>query len=111
MALKDITRRFSRCLPRQPHHLQNVVNGLQLRNMVFDTSVKEDIILTKYTEYNKFRFLIDTDLKAKKDENGSITFSDAQGGNAVFPLPKPFMTDSNIDPLSGEPQRSDSGSI
>ncbi|MCJ7988048.1 hypothetical protein MUB16_36070 [Priestia sp. OVL9] len=35
---------------------RNVLTSTDLRNTVFDQSVKEDIILQKYEGYNKFRF-------------------------------------------------------
>jgi RHS repeat-associated protein len=85
---------------------KNVIPGIHLRNVAFDTSVKEDIMLEKYTGYYQFRFQVDTDLMAKKQIDGSVIFFDAKG-TEIFKLPKPYMQDSNVDPKSGEASRSE----
>ncbi|WP_391201585.1 DNRLRE domain-containing protein [Psychrobacillus sp. L4] len=85
---------------------RDVIPGLTLRNIVFDESVKEDIILSHYNGTNKYHFFMETELTAKIEENGSITFRDQQN-EIIYTLPKPHMTDSNINPESAEPQRSD----
>ncbi|WP_025753467.1 DNRLRE domain-containing protein [Priestia megaterium] len=82
---------------------RNVLNSTDLRNTVFDQSVKEDIILQKYEGYNKFRFYVSTKLEANVNENGSISFKNAKG-DTVFSVPRPYMSDSNVDKDSGEPQ-------
>ncbi|MED3928999.1 DNRLRE domain-containing protein, partial [Priestia megaterium] len=82
---------------------RNVLTGTDLRNTVFDQSVKEDIILQKYEGYNKFRFYVSTKLEANVNENGSISFKNAKG-DTVFSVPRPYMSDSNVDKDSGEPQ-------
>jgi RHS repeat-associated protein len=81
------------------------IDGVDLRNVIFDQQVKEDIILNSYKGFSEFQFFIETDLNAALQEDGSIQFKD--GEKNIFSIPKPFMTDSNIDPLSAEPQRSD----
>ncbi|MGE7717490.1 DNRLRE domain-containing protein [Priestia megaterium] len=73
-----------------------------LRSIVFDSSVKEDLILDEYKGYNTFVYEINTNLTPKKEENGSISFFD-HSNKLVYYLPKPFMTDSNINKKSGEP--------
>ena len=85
---------------------KDIIPGLTLRNIVFDESVKEDIILSHYNGTNTYQFFMETDLTAKIEENGSITFRDQQN-EIIYTLPKPYMTDSNINPESAEPQRSE----
>ncbi|HEY8341568.1 MAG TPA: DNRLRE domain-containing protein [Calditerricola sp.] len=85
---------------------KGVFPGVDLRNIVLDTSVKEDLILTEYRGFHRFQFRIETTLRGQKEADGSVTFRTADG-EVVFRLPKPFMSDSNIDPLSDEPQRSE----
>ncbi|MCP1188559.1 DNRLRE domain-containing protein [Priestia flexa] len=82
---------------------RNVLTSTDLRNTVFDQSVKEDIILQKYEGYNKFRFYVSTKLEANVNENGSVSFKNAKG-DTVFSVPRPYMSDSNVDKDSGEPQ-------
>ncbi|WP_155008756.1 DNRLRE domain-containing protein [Priestia megaterium] len=82
---------------------RNVLTSTDLRNTVFDQSVKEDIILQKYEGYNKFRFYVSTKLEANVNENGSISFKNTKG-DTVFSVPRPYMSDSNVDKDSGEPQ-------
>ncbi|PEN27356.1 hypothetical protein CN630_31810, partial [Bacillus wiedmannii] len=65
------------------------------------TSVKEDIVLQKYTGHNVFHYEIQTDLDAKQQDDGSIVFQD-QKQTPLFTLPKPTMSDSNVNPESGE---------
>ncbi len=84
---------------------KDIVDGVDLRNVSFDQQVKEDIILNSYKGFSEFQFFIETRLDAAIKEDGNIQFND--GEKNIFSIPKPFMTDSNIDPLSGEPQRSD----
>ncbi|MEK5149155.1 DNRLRE domain-containing protein [Psychrobacillus sp. FSL K6-4615] len=85
---------------------EDVIPGLTLRNIVFDESVKEDIILSHYSGTSNYHFFMETDLTAQMEENGSITLRDQQN-EIIYTLPKPFMTDSNINPESAEPQRSE----
>ncbi|MCU7712677.1 DNRLRE domain-containing protein [Priestia sp. JV24] len=82
---------------------QNVLPSVELRNTVFDQSIKEDIILQKYEGFYKFRFQVATSLEAIINENGSISFKNKEG-STVFSVPKPYMTDSKVDKASGEPQ-------
>ncbi|MGG4438650.1 DNRLRE domain-containing protein [Priestia megaterium] len=82
---------------------RNVLSNTDLRNTVFDQSVKEDIILQKYDGFYKFRFLVTTSLEANLNENGSVSFKNTKG-ETVFSIPKPYMSDSKIDEASGEPQ-------
>lgn len=87
-------------------YYKDIIPGLTLRNIVFDESVKEDIILSKYNGTNTYHFFIETDLMANIEDNGSISLRD-QKNEIIYTLPKPYMTDSNINPESAEPQRSE----
>jgi hypothetical protein len=85
---------------------KQIFPNIDLRNVIFNDSVKEDIVLNQYTGHNEFQFEINTDLKPETNENGSISFVDEQG-NEIYNMPKPFMSDSNIHPESGEAAFSD----
>jgi hypothetical protein len=80
---------------------ESIIDGVNLRNIVFNDSVKEDIILTKYNRLNAFKFKILTDLTAKIDENKAVKFLD-NNDKEIFSLPAPNMSDPNIDEGSGE---------
>lgn len=82
---------------------RSVLSNTDLRNTVFDQSIKEDIILQKYDGFYKFRFLVTTSLEANLNENGSVSFKNTKGAT-VFSIPKPYMSDSKIDEASGDPQ-------
>lgn len=77
-----------------------------LRNLTFNTSVKEDIVLQEYTGHHAYTFQVNTLLAAKKLADGSIEFEDT-AGNTQYTLPKPVMTDSNIHPDTGNATESD----
>lgn len=85
---------------------KDILPGLALRNLVFDGIVKEDIILSHDNGTNSYQFFVETDLKANIEETGAITFRDPVD-EIIFTLPKPYMTDSNINPESTEPERSE----
>jgi len=85
---------------------KNIFPDTNLRNILFDQSVKEDIVLNKYNGYNQFTFKIETDLTAKKTDKGSISFVD-EHQKEIFNVPAPTMSDSNIDPRSGDAASSD----
>lgn len=80
--------------------------NIDLQTFTFNENIKEDLVLHQYNGYNTFTFQLKTDLQAKEQEDGSIDFSDEKG-KVVFSVPKPFMTDSKLDELSGEVERSD----
>jgi len=96
----------------EAQYKENIINyneilpSISLRNVIFSDSVKEDIILSKYTGLNTFTFQIETDLTAKLEESGEIIFTD-KDGTGIYSIPKPFMVDSNINKESGEAQRSE----
>lgn len=80
---------------------KQVFPNIDLRNILFNDSVKEDIVLNKYTGHNQFQFQINTQLKPKLQDDGSVKFFDDQE-KEIYTIPKPFMSDSNINPESGE---------
>ncbi|MFD3447575.1 DNRLRE domain-containing protein [Microbacteriaceae bacterium 4G12] len=80
--------------------------NIDLRITNFNRSTKEDLILQKYAGYNIFRYELQTDLTPELKNDGSIIFYN-QDKKEIFVLPKPFMVDSNINPKSGEPSRSE----
>ncbi|MFD3446720.1 DNRLRE domain-containing protein [Microbacteriaceae bacterium 4G12] len=80
---------------------KQIFPDIDLRSIVFNTSVKEDIVLNKYNGQHIFHYEIQTDLNAKKKEDGSIIFQDEKQ-TTLFTLPKPTMSDSNVHPESGE---------
>ncbi|SFS88826.1 RHS repeat-associated core domain-containing protein [Marininema halotolerans] len=84
----------------------NVLPSVHLRNKVYNTKIKEDIILEKYTGFDSFNFEIDSDLTMQKGKDGNILFKDHDDKD-VFILNKPYMYDSNVDPKSDEPAQSD----
>lgn len=89
---------------------QQVFPAIDLQTYTFNENIKEDLVLHKYEGYNSFTFQIKTDLQAKEQEDGSIAFSDDKD-NVVYTVPKPFMTDSDLDEKSGEVNRSENVSF
>ncbi|MCX8003015.1 MAG: Wall-associated protein, partial [Anoxybacillus mongoliensis] len=85
---------------------KNVFPNIDLQNIVFNESTKEDLVLHSFTGYHIFKFRLKTDLHANIQDDGSILFTNKEN-EKVFELPKPFMVDSNIDEHSGEAQRSE----
>lgn len=85
---------------------KDVLPNTDLRNLHFNTSVKEDIVVNEYNGFNMYNFRLDTKLKVEQLEDGSITFTNRKG-KVVFELPKPVMSDSNVDEKSGISASSD----
>ncbi|MBA3926359.1 DNRLRE domain-containing protein [Listeria rustica] len=79
---------------------KEVLPNTDLRNLHFNTSVKEDIVVNEYNGFNTYNFRLDTKLKVEQLEDGSISFTNRKGA-VVFELPKPVMSDSKIDEKSG----------
>ncbi|MCA1321968.1 DNRLRE domain-containing protein [Bacillus tianshenii] len=84
---------------------KDVFPSIDLKNIVSNSSVKEDIVLHEYTGHHQFIFEINTTLNPSLKEEGSVEFKDKEG-RVVFLLPKPFMMDSFIDPRLGEGAKS-----
>ncbi|EUJ41324.1 DNRLRE domain-containing protein, partial [Listeria rocourtiae] len=79
---------------------KDVLPNTDLRNLHFNTSVKEDIVMNEYNGFNQYNFRLDTKLNVAQVEAGSIQFTNRKGA-VVFELPKPVMSDSNVDETSG----------
>lgn len=88
---------------------KDIFNGVDIRQTVVSDGLKEDIIIKEYKGKNSFVFKINmTGVEAVKESDGSISFYDKTNKNeVVFTISKPVMMDSNIDPGSGEAQRSE----
>ncbi|WP_273848349.1 DNRLRE domain-containing protein, partial [Halalkalibacter alkalisediminis] len=80
---------------------RGVFPGIDVRNVLFNTSLKEDIVIYEPTSLSTFRVQVNTNLHGQVEKDGSVTWS--SGEEVIFTTPTPFMTDSNIDELSGEP--------
>ncbi|WP_088069978.1 DUF6531 domain-containing protein [Gottfriedia luciferensis] len=85
---------------------ENILDSINLRNIVLNDSVEEDIILTKYTGLTNFTFHIKTDLTASKNGEGEVVFKDASD-KTLYSIPSLHMTDSSIDENSGGATYSD----
>ncbi|WP_137790953.1 DNRLRE domain-containing protein [Bacillus sp. E(2018)] len=84
----------------------NVYPNIDLRNIITDSAIKEDIVINKKTKLDTFRFNVNTNLTPILEENGSISFVN-ENQQVKFMIPKPFMTDSNINKESAEAPRSE----
>ncbi|PLR76189.1 wall-associated protein [Bacillus sp. V3-13] len=80
---------------------KDIFPGIDLRSTTFNKTVKEDIVLHQFTGQHQFVFELKTDLQPSMKDDGAITFQDASE-QVVFVLPKPYMSDSNINPESAE---------
>ncbi|MDA7025189.1 DNRLRE domain-containing protein [Bacillus sp. CLL-7-23] len=85
---------------------KNVFPNIDFQTFTFNENTKEDLVLHKYEGYNSFTFQLKTDLSAEIQEDGSIELTD-KNGKQILTVPKPFMTDSNLDEGSGEVARSE----
>ncbi|GEL05514.1 DNRLRE domain-containing protein [Rummeliibacillus stabekisii] len=87
---------------------EDIYPQIDLRHITFNEEVKEDWIVKKYTGIHQFKYTIQTDLIAKLESDGSISFKEnANNPDAIFTLPRPMMMDSNIDDAKGEGVYSD----
>lgn len=101
---KDVKAKYKKKDNKILH--QGIFPKIDLQNIIFGENIKEDLVLQSYTGLHIFKFRLDTQLLAEKQEDGSISFKDSDS-KTVFELPKPFMTDSNYDDLLGETQKSE----
>ncbi|BBW97115.1 DNRLRE domain-containing protein [Geobacillus sp. FSL W8-0032] len=85
---------------------KNIFPSIDLQNITFNESTKEDLVLHSFTGYHIFKFRLKTDLQADIQDDGSILLTNKEH-EKVFELPKPFMVDSHVDEHSGEAQRSE----
>lgn len=84
---------------------REVFPSVDLRSILFDTSLKEDLILTEAVGYHTFHYQVHTDLEGNLNEDGSISWT--ENDEMVFTTPPPVMSDSNVDEFSGETVRSE----
>ncbi|MBW0934202.1 DNRLRE domain-containing protein [Priestia megaterium] len=91
---------------KQSINYNGIFPDINLRLNISNDFVKEDLILEKYTGHNIFHYQLKTDLQATKQDDGSIVFTDSNK-KVIYTLPKPYMIDSNVDPQSGEAERSE----
>ncbi|QNR22528.1 DNRLRE domain-containing protein (plasmid) [Exiguobacterium sp. Helios] len=81
---------------------KNVYPELDVRHIVMNEEVKEDIILNEPNEeIERFIYRIDTDLDARLDDEGNIIFKDSTNNGIEFTMPAPVMSDSSFDVNSG----------
>lgn len=107
---KEAVRDVSATLTGNEVRYKDILKSTDLRNLTFNTSVKEDIVLREYTGIHSYNFNVTTALKAEKLADGSIVFKDG-AGTVEYTLPKPVMTDSNIHPATGNATESDAVSF
>ncbi|OOR21504.1 DNRLRE domain-containing protein [Bacillus cereus] len=74
---------------------------IDLKSTTFNENVKEDFVLSEYTGHHIFTFALQTDLTPNLEKDGSISFQDEKK-ESIFTLPKPYMTDANVNQESGE---------
>ncbi|OOR07366.1 wall-associated protein [Bacillus cereus] len=74
---------------------------IDLKSTTFNENVKEDFVLREYTGHHIFTFALQTDLTPNVKEDGSIDFLNEKQEN-IFTLPKPYMSDSQVNQQSGE---------
>lgn len=84
---------------------REIFPNIDLRSILFDTSLKEDIILQVPSELDTFHFQVHTELNGELLADGSIEWTNDE--TVVFVTPPPVMVDANVDELSGEAPRSD----
>ncbi|QHJ71349.1 DNRLRE domain-containing protein [Planococcus halotolerans] len=84
---------------------REIFPAVDLRSILFDTSLKEDLILTEAADYHTFHYQVHTSLKGKLNEDGSISWTENE--EEIFTTPAPVMSDSNVDEFSGEAVRSE----
>ncbi|EJQ78680.1 YD repeat (Two copies) [Bacillus toyonensis] len=80
---------------------KGVFPNIDLRTTNFNGMVKEDLILHQYTGHHAFVFELKTDLQPTLEQDGSIHLQDEQK-KTIFTLPKPYMSDSNVNAELGE---------
>lgn len=80
---------------------KNIFLNIDLRNIVLNQEVKEDVILDQnFERFDSFVYQIHTDLKAILNKDGEIQFFNPQN-EVVYTMAAPLMSDSKIDDKSG----------
>lgn len=81
---------------------KDVHPGVDVRHVVMNEEVKEDIILNeKNMDIEKFIYRIHTKLDVQLDEEGNLLFKDLQNHEVKYTMPAPVMSDSSFDERSG----------
>lgn len=81
---------------------KDVHPGVDVRHVVMNEEVKEDIILNqKNMDIEKFIYRIHTKLDVGLDGAGNILFKDPRDGEVKYTMPAPIMSDSSFDAHSG----------
>ncbi|WP_214859098.1 DNRLRE domain-containing protein [Exiguobacterium sp. s191] len=81
---------------------KDVHPGVDVRHVVMNEEVKEDIILNqKNMDIEKFIYRIHTKLDVGLDGAGNILFKDPRDGEVKYTMPAPVMSDSSFDARSG----------
>jgi len=87
---------------------EEVLPGIDLRHVSLNNEVKEDWIINDYQGISQFHYVVNTDLIAQLEEDGSINFyEDKSMKEKVFTLPTPMMEDSNFNEGLGNGVKSD----
>ncbi|MEE0966033.1 MAG: DNRLRE domain-containing protein [Bacilli bacterium] len=73
----------------------NVLDGIDLIYNIDSLSIKENIIVNKIQDINKFTFEYKVDKLELELNNAGDIIAKNSAGNSVFVMPKPFMYDSN----------------
>ncbi len=71
----------------------DVIGNVDIEYIVTPSSIKENIILETANEGNVFEFILETDLEAVLNSDGTIDLID--GENVIFSMPAPYMYDAN----------------
>ncbi|WP_429960276.1 DNRLRE domain-containing protein [Enterococcus sp. AZ012] len=79
---------------------KNVLPEIDFRQMVFNQSVKEDLIIHSVNDYHSYYFEIETSLNPKVEDTGEVTFR-TKDNKFIYEIPRPTMTDSNFDEQLG----------
>lgn len=78
-----------------------ILSGVDLRHIVLNNEVKEDIILNKKIEdLESIHYELKTDLTATINEMGALILEDDKG-KKIYEMPAPHMSDSTIKSKSG----------
>lgn len=85
---------------------KEIFPNIDLRHIVLNKEVKEDVILNQnFEQFDSFVYQINTELKAVLNDEGEIQFFDSKD-ELAFTMPAPLMSDSSIDSKSGISQTS-----
>lgn len=85
---------------------RGVFPNIDIRHVTLNKEVKEDVVINnKQNNIEAIVYEIDTDKEVVLTDNDEIEFRD-KDGKVAFKMPKPEMSDSNIDEQSGFAEKS-----